>query len=105
MKLTKNDAQEVKHKLCVLADTPDLQEDYHLTQGQADELAKSVPHNGGEWTWPTWADEAVKGEMDDHCTILRHIASDARKGGEMGQSLSISKQAKRLENLFQTNLC
>ena len=100
IKLTKNDAQEVAHKVGVLADTPDLQEDYALTQEQADELRDSVPHEGGKWIVPAWGSKAVRGEMADHCEVLADIASDARSGGQTGQSLQISKQAKRLHNVF-----
>ena len=98
-KLTKNDAGEIAHKLRVLADTPDLQEDYGLTQDQADALCASVPHEGGEWTVPDWGVEAVLGELTDHCTVLTHIASDARSGNQIGQALQVSKQAKRIRDI------
>ena len=98
--LTKDDAQETAHKLGVLADAPDLQEDYRLTQAQAVELRDSVPHEGGEWIVPAWGVEAVRGEMADHCVVLAGIASDARSGNQLGQALRISKQAKRLREVF-----
>lgn len=99
-KLTKNDAQEIAHKIGVLAETPDLQEDYGLTQAQADALRDSVPLNGGVWTVPAWGIEAVRGEVADHCEVLAAISADARDGGEAGQSLRIAKQAKRLREVF-----
>ena len=99
-KLTKNDAQEAAHKLGVLADEPDLQEDYGLTQAQAAALRDSVPHEGGEWIVPAWGVEAVRGEMADHCEVLADIAADARSGNQLGQALRISKQAKRLRDVF-----
>jgi hypothetical protein len=99
-KLTTNDAHEVAHKIAVLADSPDLQEDYGLTQDQADALRDSVPHEGGEWIVPLWGVEAVRGEMADHCEVLANIAEDARSAGEAGQSRRIFKQAKRLAELF-----
>jgi hypothetical protein len=98
-RLTKEDSMEVGHKLGILADEPELQESYSLTQDQADALRKSVPHNGGEWEVPTEALEAVKGEMLDHVEILRTIAGDCR-GSDMGQSLRIAKQATRFERMF-----
>ena len=100
LKLTKNDAQEVLHKLTILADSEDLQADYSITQAQADALRDSVPHNGGEWTFAPECADAVKGEMQDHAHILRDIASDARAGNEIGQALGIDKQAKRFEAAF-----
>jgi len=101
MNLTKNDAGEVLHKLAVLADSPDLIEDYGLTQEQADALRDSVPYNGGEWTVVPEFINAVRGEMQDHARILRNIAYDARHGGEVGQALQIDKQAKRFEKIFK----
>jgi len=100
--LTANDAQEVLHKLSVLADEPDLQECYGLTQGQATTLLDSVPHSGGVWSVPDWAIAAVRDEMDDHCIILLNIADDARSSNEPGQALSIAKQAKRLSSIFSS---
>lgn len=99
-KLTANDAQEVAHKLGVMADSPDLCEDYGLTEQQAAQLRDSVPHAGGMWTVPEWGIAAVKGEMVDHCEVLACIAADARSGNEIGQALRISKQAKRLNEAF-----
>jgi hypothetical protein len=100
MKLTEEEAQEVQHKLGVLADTPDLQEDYGLSQAQADQLRDSVPESG-LWIIPDWAVSAVIGEMQDHAVVLRHIASDARSDGAAGQSLKIHRQAKKFEESFQ----
>ena len=42
LKLTKNDAQEVIHKMAILADCEELQADYGITQGQADALRDSM---------------------------------------------------------------
>ncbi len=99
-KLTKNDAQEVIHKMAILAGCEDLQADYGITQEQADALCDSIPRNGGEWVVPSAMVEAVKGEMQDHAHILRDIAGDARAGNEIGQALGIDKQAKRFEASF-----
>lgn len=99
-RLTREDAQEVAHKLFTLADTLDLCEDYGLTEQQASDLARSVPHEGGEWDVPEWGVAAVRGEMADHCTVLADIAGDARAGNERGQALRIGKQAARLRRLF-----
>lgn len=99
IKLTKNDAQEVLHKLGVLCDTPDLQDDYRLTQAEVDRLYATVPSNGGLWTVPEWGVEAVRGELADHAVVLRDIAHDAFKGGAVGESLRINKQAKKFEEM------
>ena len=100
VKLTHEDAQEVLHKVGILADTTDLQEDYGITQEQANFLVNSIPSNGGEWQIPDWGVNAVRGEMKDHIQVLRDIAMDAYNSNEKGQFLRISKQAKRLTALF-----
>jgi hypothetical protein len=53
------------------------------------------------WIVPAFAEQAVKGEMQDHAGILKGIAGDARSEGAMGQALRIAKQAKRFERMFQ----
>ena len=100
VQLTREDAQEVMHKIGVLADNTDLQEDYEITPEQANALVQGIPHNGGEWQIPDWAMNAVRGEMEDHIQVMRDIAMDAYNGGQQGQFLRISKQAKRLTRLF-----
>lgn len=100
IKLTRDDAQEVLHKLTVMVETPDLYYSYSLCEEQAVALANSVPQDGGEWTVPEWAVEAVKGEMQNHAEILKACADAARAGGDVGQSLRIYKQAKKFETIF-----
>ncbi len=100
-RLTKEDSEEVMHKMCVLRDTEDLQADYLLSQQDADALCDSIPRNGGEWIVSgDLLINAVKTEMADHVVVLRDIASDARRAREQGQALRIAKQAKRLEETF-----
>lgn len=99
MKITKNQADEIIHKLSILCDTEDLQTDYGLTQKQADALCKSVPRNGGEWIVPEWGIEAVKGELEDHAKILRAVADSARDADEIGQSLSAHRDAYAMERI------
>lgn len=100
--ITKHDAEEVRHKLGVLADTEDLRDDYGMTKEQADALLASVPSEGGTWEVPAWAAKAVRDEMTDHVAVLRDIAHDARRNREEGQALRIAKQAARFERLFES---
>lgn len=103
IKLTHDEAQEVLHKMTILCDDPDLQESYGITQEQADRIWNSIPHiKGGEWDVPTWAENVVTGEMQDHVKILRACAAAARDDREIGQSLRIYKQAKKFETVFST---
>ena len=71
-----------------------------LTQEQADELAKSVPHNGGNWNPPAYATEAVRGELENAAEVLRGIADDCRAAGEVGQMLSCHRLANSLERMI-----
>lgn len=97
--LTKLDAEEVRHKLGVLAETDDLLEEYGLTE--ADVTAAAASAHEGEWAiderlWP-----AVSGEMLDHAVVLHSIANDARNGGLPEQASALTRQAKRLELTFK----
>lgn len=100
-RLTKEDAMEVLHKLTALAESPDLLDDYGLTEQSVRLLILTVPgEGGGEWTIDDSAILFVSAEMENHADLLRGIASDARKNNEPGQALRIAKQAKRLETIF-----
>jgi len=102
LRLTKNDAQEVLHKLGVLADEPELQEEYGLTQPKTDALLASVPTNGGEWTIAGELElAAVRGEMQDHALVLHDIADDARAANDKMESRRIRQQARRFEKAFK----
>jgi hypothetical protein len=68
--LTKLEREEVQHKMSVLGDTPELQEDYNLTPELMKTLIASIPCSAFEWTIPDFAIEAVKGEMANHIDIL-----------------------------------
>ncbi len=98
VKLTKDDVQEVQHKLGVLQDTPDLMLDYNMTEEQAVGLIQSLPRDGGNWEVPMWAIEILCGEMQNHAQILHGIASDCRH--DIGQSLKIARQANKFERIF-----
>lgn len=107
--LTYEDRNEVQHKLTILVENPDaeLPDGTPLTDIQRVELEvclnelSRVPKNElGVFSVPKWAAQMVWDEMLDHVQILGACADAARGGGEVGQSLRISKQARRLERLF-----
>ncbi len=101
MKLTKEDAQEFMHKLAILEQTTDLQEDYNITQSQATEIFNLIPINGGEFGFPAWAFPAIQGEMLDHCEVLKDIAQDAKNANDKKEFQRISKLARHIENLIK----
>jgi hypothetical protein len=92
-----DDAEEFKHKLWVVHDSPDLLEDYNVTKEQVSALIKSIPAKG-EWDVPAWAKALVKGEMQDHALVLRDIADDAKSANDLKEYRRINKQADRLED-------
>lgn len=98
--LTKEDAQEVLHKMSILANEPDLQEEYGITKPQVEMVIQSIPRAGGQWQVPDEMIHAIKGEMADHIEVLRDIARDAFNSNERGQALRINKQAQRFERMF-----
>lgn len=102
MILTKEQAGEVIHKLSILADEPELCDDYGITMHQARTLVNSVPYNGGEFTLPTDEKErdAVLGEMKNHLDILDGIAYEARKAKEYKQARDTTKLRNELAKLF-----
>lgn len=101
VQLTKNDAQEVLHKMGVLTDSPDLLDSYGLTDEQGAELYKSVPANGGEWNAPEWAVKAVCGEMENHIEVMRDMAADNQN--DTGRFLACCRQANKFEKMFTTH--
>lgn len=103
VKLTANDAQEVMHKLSVLQDNPDMLEEYGKKTMDINQLVDAIPQGGGNWKIPHSMLDLVSGEMQDHVRVLRDIANDAYRNREQGQALSINKQAKKFENIFDKN--
>ena len=93
MKLTKYIAEEIGGKMDILADTPELQEDYNITQDQADEIAAIIPRNGGEVEFAEWMKPIVAEELRDRAVTLRAICKVS------GEYLTDGKLAARLERL------
>lgn len=98
--LTREDAQEVMHKMTILLNEPDLQVDYDITKEQVEILLQSIPRNGGQWQVSNEMLPALKGEMQDHIVVLRNIATDAFNANKRGEALRINKQAQRFERMF-----
>jgi hypothetical protein len=71
MKISKATSADIREKLEILADEPDLLDDYGITAAQAGDLIASVPAAGGDWSIPDWATAVIKGELADMATIWR----------------------------------
>jgi hypothetical protein len=111
LKITRLMAEEIAHKMHILADEPELQGDYGITQLEADRLADSVPHwllgdadRPKEWTFPKNFGPAVHGEMMDHCKILDDNAHDASESCETQQARDIRNLATRIRKMLATQL-
>ena len=98
--LTREDVQEVMHKLTILLNEPDLQADYGVTREQVNALLQSIPRGGGQWQVADEMLPAIRGEMQDHIVVLRDIATDAFNANRRGEALRINKQAQRFERMF-----
>lgn len=102
MNLTPEDVQEVWHKMQVLADSPDLQSDYGITELGVKAIIDSIPKQGGKWTPPSWAHNVIKGEMQDHIVVMRDCAKDAADAGNPKQASEIRSHARRLAAMFKS---
>lgn len=98
VKLTKLEAQEVLHKLSVVQDSDDLMEDYAVTAEQMEVLIASIPHVGGDWSFPEYHAKMIREEMADACLILRNQASEYDDKGN--RCISRAAFASRLERKF-----
>lgn len=96
---------EVQHKMSVLADTPELQEDYNLTPEQMETLMASIPWTAFEWIIPDFAIEAVKGEMANHIEILLDQASVMKRKPELFTEVprsDLNRQIKKDKTLARS---
>ena len=82
MKLTPALAEEIRHRLDIVACEPDLLEDYGLTAPQVEALIATVPDRG-EWTVPDWT-SACSSQSRTGMTRLRP-GRTSRTAGEYGR--------------------
>lgn len=81
LKLTAHQAEELRYKLDVVAETDDLVEDYGLTVAQIEELSASIPARG-DWAVPDWAVELIREEADSIAIIRTGQSQDLVDGKE-----------------------
>jgi hypothetical protein len=102
IQLTKDDAEEVRHKLGVLRDEPELRESFGVTEAQVTALIKSVPINGGSWVAPHDALGIIKSELDNHADVLYDIANDAKGENKRAEARKIERQADKFKAFART---
>lgn len=100
----KDIVQEILHKFSVLADTPELQEDYKITQEQANELQQSVPRIGSQWAVPTGMEKIVKAEILDAIEICFSLEFDALHEGRKASANRERLLAKSLIKLLKESV-
>lgn len=81
LKLTAHQADELRHRLCTVAETEDLLEDYGLTAEAVEGLADMIPVRG-TWTVPDWAVELVREEAEAVAMIRQGQSQDLVDGRE-----------------------
>ena len=101
VKITGNDAIEIRDRLSILIDSVDLLEEYSVDKEIIEEVRKSCPRNGGLWEIPSSLEEAICEELLAHADILLACGKSARSAGDTGQSLACSRQAKKFQKLFK----
>jgi hypothetical protein len=101
-KITADDARELQYKIGTLLENADLQSDYGISREQAKQIYNSIPTEGGNWDVPAWANQAIKGELEDQSKVLSDMADDARSENRTGEALRMNKQAKRFKQLSES---
>ena len=102
LKITADDARELQYKIGTLLENADLQSDYGISREQAKQIYNSIPTEGGNWDVPAWANQAIKGELEDQSKVLSDMADDARSENRIGEALRMNKQAKRFKQLSES---
>jgi hypothetical protein len=97
VRANKEDAEEIRHKLSVLLDSPDLMAEYGVTEEQIASVVDMIPRAGGDFSVPAQVREVVAGEIRDHVIVLEDIAKDIPPGDP--QKRLVQGQAKRLEKI------
>lgn len=101
LRITADDARELQYKIGTLLENADLQSDYGITSEQAKQIYNSIPADGGNWSVPAWANQAVMGELEDQAKVLSDMADDARSENRTGEALRMNRQAKRFKQLSE----
>ncbi len=81
LKLTNHQADELRHRLCVVTETEDLLEDYGVTEEQVMDLYATIPVRG-EWTVPDWAVELIREEAEAVAMIRQGQSQSLVNGRE-----------------------
>lgn len=79
VKLTKIQAQEVRHKMQILAEEPELQESYEISEDEAADLAATFENNEqGQYTFAAKFAEVIASELENSLDIA---SANHRHGG------------------------
>lgn len=95
---------ELRHKVQIVTEEPDLQESYGVTLGQAEsaDWLLSEAERDGVIDLFLFADEVAEmlaGEADDAATVARDRAKDANRNGDKVAGRAEQRLARDLEKL------
>ena len=94
IKLTKRQAEDIIYRLGIIADEPDLLDDYGMTEDEARTLEASVPIKGGAWQF----EERHRPMLHEEIEFVADIDHANWQGGynEGGEYRSSSNLEKKL---------
>lgn len=81
VKLSASIASEIAYRLDIVAEEPDLLEDYQVTADAVEALSASLPtrRGGGDWAIPSWAFELLLSELETAADISFDVARDVKR--------------------------
>jgi len=81
VKLSASIAREIAYRLDIVAEEPDLLDDYQVTADQVEALSASIPNRkgGGDWEIPSWAYALLVSELETAADISFDVARDVKR--------------------------
>lgn len=98
VKFGKSFLADLAHKMCIVQDEPELQEDYGINQEQIDAFVDSIPmapKRGQEIEIPAHMVACVRGEMENMAEIYWSNAS-VDGIATIGAAASVERQLERI---------
>lgn len=97
--VSRAEADEILRKLLILADEPELLEEYNLDRETVLESADLLPKDGGIWSIDKELGPAFAEEIRDAANILYDMADDARSELHHKEARQYEKLAARLQTI------
>jgi hypothetical protein len=111
VKLSHNIAREIAYRLDIVAEEPDLLDDYQVTAESVEGLSASIPNRkgGGDWEIPSWAFALLLSELETAADISfdvarevnRHIVPDWDCSNEIRQHRALKTEVRSFNKLAE----